>query len=159
MKRINKEKLYGIAVWVLSAELIGLLANLASGAGPGAYGALRLPPASPPGWVFPAVWTALYALIGAAGFLVFESGKNGRRRALCFYAAQFAVQFFWPVVFFRLSAFGWAAALAALLLVLAAVTAYLFFRAVPLAGKLLLPFTLWCAYAVYLAAGVVALNG
>ncbi len=158
MKRIKKETLYGTVIGILSAELLGLLSNLASGAKFGAYRALRLPPAAPPGWVFPAVWTLLFAMIGASSYLVFERARDGRWFALGFFAAQLAVNFFWPVVFFRSASYGWATALAAVLFVLAAITAYLFFRAVPLAGKLFLPYVLWCAFAVYLTAGVLILN-
>ena len=155
---MQKERVYGIVIGILSAELMGLLSNLASGPKFGIYASVHRPPASPPGWVFPVVWAVLYALIGAASYLLFESGRKERTFALGAYAAQFAVNFLWPVVFFRFAAFGWSTALAALLFVLAAITGYLFFRAVPLAGKLFLPYVLWCAFAVYLSAGVFALN-
>ncbi len=158
MKRIDKERFYGILIGILLTELIGLLSNLVSGPKFPVYSSLSLPPASPPGWIFPAVWTVLYALTGASGSLVFESGRKERAFALGFFAAQLAVHFFWPVVFFRFAAFGWATALAALLFVLAAVAGYLFYRVVPIAGKLFVPYVLWCAYALYLSAGVFFLN-
>lgn len=42
-----------------------------------AFADLCLPPLSPPGWVFPVVWTFLYLLMGFAAFLVVNSGKCG----------------------------------------------------------------------------------
>ena len=44
---------------------VGLAASWVSG-GSELYDKLILPPLSPPGWVFPVMWTALYLLMGYA---------------------------------------------------------------------------------------------
>ena len=61
----------------------GIGALLAGGFGE-SYGAMYKPLLSPPGWVFPVVWTALYLLMGYAGWLVLTSDASEprRRRAL-----------------------------------------------------------------------------
>ncbi len=38
------------------------------------FRALDKPPLSPPGWLFPVVWSALYVLMGTASYLVLTSG-------------------------------------------------------------------------------------
>ena len=50
------------------------------------------PPLSPPGWLFPVVWTILYVLMGIASYLVLTSGKPDDI-ALKAYGIQLAVNF------------------------------------------------------------------
>jgi len=58
---IWKQKSFYIALGIPLA--VGGLATLLSG-GMGDFAALNQPPLSPPGWVFPVVWTILYLLMG-----------------------------------------------------------------------------------------------
>ena len=60
------------------------------------------PPLSPPGWLFPVVWTILYVLMGIASYLVLTSGKPDDI-ALKAYGIQLAVNFMWPILFFNLN--------------------------------------------------------
>lgn len=54
---------------------VGLAASWVSG-GSELYDKLILPPLSPPSWVFPVMWTALYLLMGYASYLVLTSGMD-----------------------------------------------------------------------------------
>ena len=155
---MKKNDLYGYLIGIGAAELVGVLSSLVSGAGRGFYTQVEQPPLSPPGWVFPVVWTVLYALMGAASYRVYESTAENRTAALVFYALQLLVNFVWPVVFFRLQNFGAAAAVLVLLLVLVVFTTVQFWKADPLAGLFLLPYVLWTAFALYLNLGVWVLN-
>ena len=79
---------------------VGGLAALLSG-GMTNYGAMNKPPLSPPGWVFPVVWTILYLLMGYASYRVLELGVGKERhKALLLYGAQLAANFIWPLLFF-----------------------------------------------------------
>ena len=49
------------------------------------YSALPQPPLAPPAWVFPAVWTVLYLLMGAASRRVYRLGTQESRNALMLY--------------------------------------------------------------------------
>jgi len=139
---------------------VGALAAFLTREGMADYGSLYKPPLSPPGWLFPAAWTLLYLLMGAASYLVSAApvSESRRQRALGFYALQLAVNFFWPVIFFGMSA--WTAALfwLLLLLLLLLLTLLLFWHINEMAGKLLLPYLLWLLFAVYLNLGVCLLN-
>ena len=53
---------------------VGGLGTLLSG-GMDRYKIMNQPPLSPPGWVFPVVWTILYLLMGYASYLVYTSGR------------------------------------------------------------------------------------
>ena len=80
---------------------VGGLATLLSG-GMDSYQTVNQPPLSPPGWVFPVVWTVLYLLMGEASYRVLTSGKDPAqiRKALIAYGAQLFLNFLWPLVFF-----------------------------------------------------------
>ena len=65
------------------------------------YSALPQPPLAPPAWVFPAVWTVLYLLMGAASRRVYRLGTQESRNALMLYYVQLAVHFVWPLLYFR----------------------------------------------------------
>ena len=45
---------------------VGGLAGLLSRGGMEVFASLEKPPLSPPGWLFPVVWTVLYVLMGIA---------------------------------------------------------------------------------------------
>lgn len=62
------------------------------------------PPLSPPGVVFPIVWSILYILMGISLAMIWCSESQEKPQALKLYAAQLAVNFFWSIIFF---AFGW----------------------------------------------------
>ena len=64
---------------------------------------LKKPKWYPPAVVFPVVWTALYAAMGLASWLVWrQAGSNpgNAGRALGWYAAQLALNLSWPFAFF-----------------------------------------------------------
>ena len=58
----NKTFVKRILCWVIPVA-VGGLATLLSG-GMASYRVINQPPLSPPGWLFPIVWTALYLLMG-----------------------------------------------------------------------------------------------
>lgn len=114
------------------------------------YSALPQPPFAPPAWVFPAVWTVLYLLMGAASRRVHRLGTQESRNALMLNYVQLAVHFVWPLLYFRAQeyavAFWWLLLLLAL--VLAALSA--FSRLDKAAGRLLMPYAAWLLFAAYL---------
>ena len=138
---------------------LGGLAALLSG-GMDSYGNLNQPPLSPPGWVFPIVWTILYLLMGYASYRVCTSQAESPaiRQALRFYGIQLLLNFLWPIVFFG---FGWYWAAFLLLLALwglVYITMYLFGQVDDTAESLLIPYLLWVTFAGYLNLGTALLN-
>lgn len=137
---------------------VGGLAAFLTGSSMELYGTVKQPPLSPPGWVFPVVWTVLYILMGVAAYLVWMRDSTGRNGALVLYAAQLIFNFVWPLLFFHVQnyalAFFWLAALWVLILL----TTVRFFKETPAAGWLMLPYLVWVVFAAYLNAGVWLLN-
>ena len=85
-------------------EILTLGAGLLSGFVSGTAGFERLikPPLTPPAFVFPLVWTVLYALMAFAAYLVFNTDDIDRGAPLRMYLLQLLVNVLWPVFFFRL---------------------------------------------------------
>lgn len=147
-----------IILQVVLALLAGGLASLLGGDTAPLYERLVSPPLSPPGWVFPVVWTVLYVLMGVAAGLVVKSGDVDSGKAMAMYYLQLALNVLWPLIFFR---FEWIsfAAVWLLLLTAAVYVTWRRFRDInAMAGWLLVPYLLWCLFALYLNIGFAVLN-
>ncbi len=148
-----------LIVSLLLALLAGGLGALLGG-GMDSYEALSRPPLSPPGWLFPVVWTLLYLMMGAAAYRIYvlRYPVAERRGALRLYAVQLLANALWPGLFFGLGLYWGAAAWLAMLLALVLWTWSRFKRLDDLAGILMIPYALWCAFALYLNTGIAVLN-
>ena len=135
---------------------VGGLSVLFSG-GMADYMLLNQPPLSPPGWLFPIVWTVLYLVMGYASYRVLIAGGNSKG-ALRLYGAQLAVNFLWPLIFFGLSWYLTAFFLLVILWVLILLTQKAFSQVDPVSADLLIPYLLWVTFAGYLNFGVFLLN-
>jgi tryptophan-rich sensory protein len=148
------------AFWILLAEGVGALSGFLSREGTRRYlETVEKPPLSPPGMVFPIVWTVLFALMGIGAARIFLMPPSaGRRRALELFLVQLAVNFFWSILFFNWSAY--ALSLFWLLLLWGLVLWMLvsFYRLDRPAGLLQIPYLLWISFAAYLNLGVWLLN-
>jgi len=70
------------------------------------YDRLRKPDWNPPKWVFPVVWTVLYAFIAVAGWLVWQ--KAGFGLALAIWGVQLILNAVWSWLFFGIRRMDWA---------------------------------------------------
>ena len=154
--KLNVKKLVIALVIPLA---VGGLATLLSG-GMGDYRQLVQPPLSPPGWVFPIVWTILYLLMGYASYRILQSGRAPLqiRNALLLYAAQLALNFLWPIVFFGLEWYFAAFVVLIGLWILIFLTIRSFSAIDERAADLLLPYILWVTFAGYLNISIYFLN-
>lgn len=145
--------------FILLAEAVGALSAWVSG-GMDLYETLELPPLSPPGIVFPIVWSVLFALMGIGAAAVYLAPPSEtREKALWVFGLQLAVNGLWSVIFFRFQAFGFALIWLALLWALVLWMTVLFYRVKPWAGYLQIPYLVWITFAAYLNFGVWRLNG
>ena len=148
-----------LILYLVVPLIVGGLATLLGG-GTSDYQNILQPPLSPPGWVFPVVWTILYLLMGYASYRVLTSGAEQAKiqTAMGLYGGQLALNFLWPVLFFGFDAFLPAFVLLCLLWVLIFLTILSFSKLDKIAGDLLLPYLLWVTFAGYLNLGVYLLN-
>lgn len=122
-----------------------------------AFEALNKPALSPPGWLFPVVWTVLYILMGIASYLVLTSGKPNDT-ALIVYGIQLVFNFFWPILFFNLELYLLSFFWLVLLWLLILKTTLSFYQISKPAGYLMLPYLLWVTFAGYLNFFIYLLN-
>lgn len=118
------------------------------------------PPLAPPGWLFPVVWTILYALMGLGSAIIWlEAPSAERNKALNLYVAQLTVNFFWSLIFFNAQAFGFAALWLILLWVLVVLMIWRFWKVNRTAALLQIPYLTWLTFAAYLNIAIWILNG
>lgn len=142
-----------IAVPLAAGGLAGFLTR----GGMETFQSLNKPVLSPPGWLFPIVWSVLYVLMGIASYLVLTSGRENRS-ALVVYGTQLVFNFFWTILFFNLNAYLFSFLWLVILWFLIIAATRLFFRISKPAGYLLLPYLLWVAFAGYLNLFIYLLN-
>lgn len=121
---------------------------------------LEKPPLSPPGWLFPVVWSVLYVLMGVASYFVLESDASAEEKggALKIYFLQLAFNFLWSIFFFNLELYAFSFIWLLTLLFLIIITAVRFWRIDRRAGLLMLPYIAWVVFAGYLNLGIAVLN-
>ena len=140
---------------------VGGLSALISMMNREAFEAAQKPPLTPPGWLFPIVWTILYLLMGISAYLIYQSKVDvpeTKTAALIVYGLQLIVNFFWSIIFFNLEAYLFAFVWILLLLFLILVMIKLFYPINKLAALLQIPYLIWVIFATYLTFGVFILN-
>ncbi len=140
--------------------LVGALSAYLSGGGMQTFAGIQKPPLSPPGWLFPVVWTILYTLMGIASYLVKTSEADEQEifRAQTVYGYQLIVNFFWSIFFFRFEWYLFSFFWLLLLWVLIIITIRLFYKISKPAAYLLIPYLIWVTFAGYLNLGIWYLN-
>ncbi len=134
--------------------LVGSLSSIVAGDSEALYSQLNQPPLSPPGWVFPVVWSVLYVLMGIASYLVMSKPGNDLR----LYWIQLIVNFIWPILFFQKEWYVVAFIWILLLWVLIVLTIKDFYKVSKQAAYLMVPYLIWVTFAGYLSLGVALLN-
>lgn len=146
-----KLKKYKYIILNLSISLgIGALSAIFTMNAMDVYHTVNLPKCSPPGYLFPIVWTILYILIGLASYLIHRSNSKNKETALIIYYFQLLINFAWPIAFFNYQSFLLALAILITLCILVAILIKLFYQIRPLAAFLLLPYMGWILFALYL---------
>ena len=121
------------------------------------YNDLIKPTLSPPGIVFPIVWTIIYLLTGISYTLLKEKGQVLKETKQLYYS-QLIFNYLWTFIFFvfrlRLLSVLWIIILDVLVIIMT----YQFYKQNKLSGILLIPYVLWLLFATYLNISIYFLN-
>ena len=132
--------------------LIGINSNIS------AYQVINKPFLSPPGIVFPIVWSILYILLGISSVIIYNSNNKYKNNALLVYFLGLFFNFIWSLIFFNLKGYLLAYIDLILIIIFTIRTILLFNKINKLSAYLLLPYFFWLIFAMYLNLGVYLLN-
>ncbi len=144
------------AFWIGLSEVVGALSGWLSRDAVRRFGeTAQQPPLSPPAILFPIVWTILYALMGiSAARISLAPNSAARSRGLNLFIAQLIINFFWSLIFFNATRYGFAFLWLLLLWGLVLGMILVFRKVDPVAAYLQIPYLLWLTFAAYLNYGV-----
>jgi tryptophan-rich sensory protein len=141
----------GLISWLAMCFLAAAIGAAASAQAGAFYAELIRPAWAPPAAVFAPVWTALYATMGVAAWLVWQRNETRQARlALGLFVLQLVVNGLWSWLFFAWKQGAWSFFDIVLLWALIAATLVCFWRVRPSAGGLLAPYLAWVTFAAAL---------
>ena len=123
---------------ILVPVLIGFISGMIILPDVGIYSMLQLPPGAPPG--------------------IFSSKSDYISVSFWIYALQLALNFFWPIIFFKSQLYTFAFVWILLLICAVTLMIIMFSKVNKISAYLMIPYLIWCIYAAYLNLGVVVLN-
>jgi benzodiazapine receptor len=124
------------------------------------YEGITKPPWTPPDALFAPVWTVLYALMGAAAWLVWRKAgfAGGAWLPLLLFVVQLVLNATWSYLFFGAHLIGAAAVEILVLWAFILATFITFWTRSHVAGALLVPYLLWVGFASALNLALWRLN-
>ena len=115
------------------------------------YQDLNKPPLSPPGIIFPIVWTILYIIMGYSFYKQDEQNKT-------IYYSQLVVNGLWSIFFFVFKWYLFSFIWIILLIILVIIMIKEFYKLNKLSGLINIPYLIWLIFAAYLSFGIYILN-
>ncbi|MBZ9637316.1 TspO/MBR family protein [Clostridium sp. FP1] len=156
----GEKNIVALIISVLLAEGVGFLSGFLSMTASKDYKNFNKPSFSPPGWVFPVVWTILFFLMAVAAYRIWMKGKSGEdvTKALILYVVQLFLNFLWSIIFFRFRLYAIAFLELLLLLVFILLTTFEFYRIDKPSAYLMIPYIVWVSFAGVLNYAIWMLN-
>ncbi len=156
MKKQTKSYIIGILIPVAVGGLAAFLTRNSMDI----YSKIEKPPLSPPGILFPIVWTILYVLMGIGSTIIYNNPIKGEqsKNALTVYGVQLLVNFFWSILFFNLEAYLFSFVWLVVMWLLIILMIVLFSKINKAAAYLQIPYLLWVTFAGYLNLMIYLLN-
>ena len=153
---MKKAKTYVFSI--LLALTVGGLSALATANNMNIYDKIQSPPLSPPGWLFPVVWTILFVLMGISAAMIFLSKSKKKDDALFIYAVSLVLNFSWSIFFFNMQSFIISFIVLVALWLSIIITIIQYYKIHKAAAWLQLPYLLWVTFAGYLNFAIILLN-
>ena len=152
MKKIDiKKLLFYIIITVAIGSLPAIFVKTNE-----VYKTLNKPPLSPPGILFPIVWTILFILMGISIYRVVK--ENNSTEAKLIYFIQLIVNALWTPIFFGFNQYFLAFLWILMLIILVITMILLFYKIDKISAYLNIPYLIWLLFACYLNFGIYVLN-
>ena len=121
------------------------------------YSLLSKPTFNPPDWIFAPVWTTLYLMMTIAIWKFWHS-KNQDMNTVYIYFIHLIFNTTWSIVFFVFHKMVLALIVLALLICLIIILLFRFRRVNMLSFYMMIPYLLWCFFALILNFNLIVLN-
>ena len=121
------------------------------------YSLLNKPAFNPPDWIFGPVWTTLYLMMTIAIWLFWHT-KNRDMNTVYIYFIHLIFNTTWSIVFFVFHNIELALIVLILLIALIINLIFRFRRVKMISAYLMIPYLLWCSYALILNTSLIILN-
>ena len=153
--KINYKRLI---ICILIPVLTGGLSALLTMNNMNIYDNINLPKLSPPGIIFPIVWTILYILMGISLYFVSLKSYDLSEKAQKIFVIQLILNFIWSIIFFNFKNFILAFIVLILLWIFILKMILSFYKLSAFSGILQIPYLLWVFFAGYLNLMIIILN-
>jgi tryptophan-rich sensory protein len=153
-----KNKFLSFLLFILatfSASAIGGLATI--GFKEPWYSLIIKPSFNPPDWIFAPVWTTLYLMM-TISIWIFWHSKNRDMKTIYFYFIHLFFNTTWSVVFFVYHNMLLALVVLIILIISIFILIIRFKRVNMLSAYLMIPYLLWCLFALILNTSLILLN-
>ena len=121
------------------------------------YSLLIKPSFNPPDWIFAPVWTTLYLMM-ATSIWIFWHSKSRDMNTVYIYFIHLIINTTWSVVFFVFHKIFFALVVLIILIFLIIILILRFRRVNMVSYYLMIPYLLWCFYALILNTSLLILN-
>ena len=146
-----------LIIYIFIPLLIGFIGSLLGDSKTG-FEMINKPSYSPPGIIFPIVWTILYVLMGISAYIVSESNDKGKNKALVIYGIQLVINMLWTLFFFNLKWYLFSFVWIVILIGFVIAMIYEFYKTSKKAGLLQIPYLIWLIFASILNLSIFILN-
>lgn len=154
MKINFKRLLFSILIPLIVGEISALFTKNSMDI----YKNLNLPMLSPPGFIFPIVWTILFILMGISAYLISFSEGEEKENAQKIYIIQLILNFIWSIIFFNYNNYVLSFIVLIILWLFILKMIISFYKINPISGYLQIPYLLWVTFAGYLNFMIILLN-
>ncbi|KAA3636215.1 MAG: tryptophan-rich sensory protein [Calditrichaeota bacterium] len=122
------------------------------------YQSIQKPELTPPGWVFPVVWTSLYIMMAIAAWKVWLQVLSFTETAIWLYMVKMLLNASWSYIFFGVHIIWLSVVNILALFFVIVVLIYLFNKISKTAAKLMIPYAIWVGFASFLNIRIWMLN-
>lgn len=157
-KTTNTYTIATAVVCVVFPILVGALSSYLTSNAMMSFVQMKKPPLAPPSFLFPVVWTLLYIMMGLSSYFIITSDSSRKYVGILLYLGQLFFNFVWSLIFFRLESYIIAAIWLFILIIMIVALIVNTSHYSKAAMYLLLPYILWCSFALYLNLGIAVLN-